>query len=146
MTIQINIATQTLHLDPHVFHISSAKNGVGETPGSFKTPRGSHVIHAKIGGDQPLYTVFRGRIPTGDVWTPALSAKQPDRDFILSRILWLTGPHTPLDRYIYIHGTSDEANIGTPVSHGCIRMCNKDVLKLYNLVSVGDVVIIKESL
>src|SRR3990167_4520244 len=144
-SVLINIQTQTLHLNDKTYAISSAKNGLGEVTGSFKTPRGAHRIHAKIGGDQPIYTVFRGRVPTGEIWTEALSEKKPDQDFILSRILWLQGPDTPLNRYIYIHGTNDEKNIGVPVSLGCIRMRNQDVLDLYEKVAVGDEVIIKES-
>lgn len=131
---------QTLIVD---YPISSALKGLGEIKGSEQTPRGAHTIHAKIGTDAPIFTVFSARVPTGEVWTPELSRQFPERDFILSRILWLAGPNTPLDRYIYIHGTSDEAEIGTPKSHGCIRMRNCDVIDLFERVKVGEGVLIK---
>lgn len=144
MSILINLSEQKLYIDDLGYPISSAKNGVGEIKGSEKTPRGEHIIHKKIGQDMPIFTVFRGRKPTGEIWSESLSAQFPDRDWILSRILWLTGAQTSLDRYIYIHGTNDEANIGTPNSHGCIRMRNQDVIDLFDRVEVGESIIIKE--
>ncbi|MDP1574857.1 MAG: L,D-transpeptidase [Coxiellaceae bacterium] len=122
------------------YPISSALKGLGEIKGSEQTPRGEHTIYAKYGDGAPPFSIFRGRVATGEIWSETFS----DADFILSRILWLTGPQTPLDRYIYIHGTHDEKMMGVPKSHGCIRMRNKDVIDLFKRVSVGESVFIKE--
>lgn len=128
------------------YPVSTAKNGLGERNGSFCTPRGRHRIAEKIGADQPLYAVFKSRVPTGEVWSPALDAKKPDCDWILSRILWLDGMEEGKNRggtvdshsrYIYIHGTNEEYLVGKPVSHGCIRMKNDDVAELFELVETG---------
>ena len=128
------------------YPVSTAKNGLGERNGSFCTPRGRHRIAEKIGADQPLYAVFKSRVPTGEVWSPALDAKKPDCDWILSRILWLDGMEEGKNRggtedshsrYIYIHGTNEEHLVGKPVSHGCIRMKNDDVAELFELVETG---------
>ena len=146
MPILIDIAQQQLFLtDLHnqiiaQYPISSAKKGLGEQKGSEQTPRGLHYIHEKIGVDCPIFTVFKGRKPTGEIWDAELSAQFPERDWILSRIMWLVGEQTPLDRYIYIHGTADEGQIGVPLSHGCIRMRNHDVIALFEQVGVGEVV------
>ena len=146
ITVSIPKQTLTLHDANNyciaVYPISSALKGLGETLGSEQTPRGEHTIHAKYGDHAPVFSIFRGRVATGETW----NATFPEKDFILSRILWLTGPQTSLDRYIYIHGTQDEKNIGTPNSHGCIRMRNKDVIDLFNRVSVGESVFIKEAI
>jgi L,D-transpeptidase YbiS len=148
MSIIITIPDQKLSLYDTdnrcmaTYAISSAKNGLGEEKGSEKTPRGVHTIYAKYGDAAPIYSIFRGRVATGDIWHPGMTGN----DFILSRILWLTGPQTPPDRYIYIHGTHDEDNIGTPLSHGCIRMRNQDVIDLFERVNVGALVQIKEEL
>ena len=145
MTIIINISEQLLYLnESQKYTISSAKNGLGELKGSEKTPRGPHIIHEKIGDKLPIFTVFSARKPTGEIWSQKLSAAFPNRDWILSRILWLNGSQTSLDRYIYIHGTHDEKNIGVPHSHGCIRMRNQDVIDLFERVEVGQNVLIKE--
>jgi lipoprotein-anchoring transpeptidase ErfK/SrfK len=128
------------------YPISTAKNGVGEQCGSYCTPRGRHRISDKIGEGQPLYAVFKSRVPTGEIWSPQMGAEQPDRDWILTRILWLDGQEEgnnkggevdTHDRYIYIHGTSEEHLIGQPASHGCIRMKNTDVAELFDLLEVG---------
>lgn len=128
------------------YPVSTALNGAGEASGSHCTPRGRHRIVQKIGAGAPLYAVFRGRVPTGEIWTPALEAENPGRDWILTRILWLEGLEPGRNRggsvdtrarYIYIHGTSEEHRIGTPASHGCIRMRNADVAALFDLVEVG---------
>lgn len=128
------------------YPVSTAKNGLGERNGSFCTPRGRHRIAEKIGADQPLYAVFKSRVPTGEVWSPALDAKKPDCDWILSRILWLDGMEEGKNRggtvdshsrYIYIHGTNEEHLVGKPASHGCIRMKNDDVAELFELVETG---------
>lgn len=128
------------------YPVSTAKNGLGERDGSYCTPRGRHRIAEKIGTGQPLYAVFKARVPTGEVWSPELGGKKPDCDWILSRILWLEGMEEGKNRggmvdshsrYIYIHGTNEEHLIGMPVSHGCIRMKNADVADLFELVEVG---------
>lgn len=128
------------------YPVSTAAKGAGERNGSYCTPRGRHRIAQKIGAGAPLYAAFRGREPTGEVWTPALEAENPGRDWILTRILWLEGLEPGRNRggsvdtqarYIYIHGTNEEHRIGTPASHGCIRMRNADVAALFDLVEVG---------
>lgn len=123
--------------------VSTALAGVGEVSGSFQTPRGLHVVRAKIGNGLPENTVFVRRRPTGELWTPALSEQFPGRDWILTRILWLSGcqpGHNRLGcvdtmrRYIYIHGSPDTAEMGVPGSHGCIRMRNADIVELFDLL------------
>jgi len=135
------------------YAVSTALNGAGEQKGSGCTPRGRHVIRAKIGEGQPMGTVFVGRRPTGEVWSPELAAQFPERDWILTRILWLSGcepGHNRLgdcdtmQRYIYIHGTPETEPMGVPLSHGCIRMRNADVLDLFDRVPVGATVLITE--
>lgn len=135
------------------YSISTSLYGVGEEPGSNKTPRGKHIIRAKIGADAPLGTVFVSRRPTGEIYSTELAKQCPDRDWILTRILWLSGCEKGLNRlgqvdtmrrYIYIHGTADESTIGIPKSHGCIRMRNRDVVDLFDKVEVGTVVEIWE--
>lgn len=155
MQIEISIAEQRLRLlgdaDETLadYPVSTALNGPGEKKNSGCTPRGSHIVRAKIGADNPLGTVFIGRRPTGEIWTPELSAEHPARDFILTRILWLSGCEVgvnrlgsvdTMQRYIYIHGTPDTEPMGVPRSHGCIRMRNADVLELFDKVPVGTVV------
>jgi L,D-transpeptidase YbiS len=133
--------------------ISTAKNGLGEVIDSEKTPRGLHIIRAKIGADCPLNTIFVGRRSTHEVYSAKLKEQYPSRDWILTRILWLSGLEIgknrlgkvdTMRRYIYIHGTSDEESIGTPNSHGCIRMLNKDIIELFEKVPVGTQVNILE--
>ncbi|MDX8379438.1 MAG: L,D-transpeptidase [Gallionella sp.] len=133
------------------YDVSTAKNGAGEVTGSYCTPRGSHIIRAKIGAACPENTVFVGRRPTGEIYTPESGAQQPERDWILTRILWLSGCELgfnrlgvcdTLRRYIYIHGTPDR--VGEALSHGCIRMCSSNLLELFELVSVGTAVEIIE--
>lgn len=128
------------------YPVSTARNGLGERNGSYCTPRGRHCIAEKIGAGQPLYTVFKARVPTGEIWSPELARIKPDCDWILTRILWLEGLEegknkgSTVDshsRYIYIHGTDEEHLIGTPVSHGCIRMKNADMAELFELVEEG---------
>ncbi|TCS71150.1 L,D-transpeptidase-like protein [Sulfuritortus calidifontis] len=127
------------------YPVSTAAKGAGEASGSYCTPRGRHVVRAKIGGDQPINSVFVGRRPTGEIYTPELGQTAPERDWILSRILWLSGkepgfnrlgPCDTMRRYIYIHGTPDEAFEQAPRSHGCIRMRNADLLELFDRVPV----------
>lgn len=134
------------------YAISTAKNGVGQENGSGCTPLGEHAIRAKIGTNQPMGTVFAGRRPTGEVFSPELAAQYPTRDWILTRILWLTGrehgfnrygPVDTLRRYIYIHGCPDDAPMGVAESHGCIRMRNEEVVELFERVCVSTVVLIE---
>ncbi len=136
--IQISLADQQLCYCEHVFPISSSRFGVGTEEGSNKTPLGSFQISEKIGAGDPIYSVYRGRRKQG-VWAP--EGKDCERDLILSRILRLTGMEghnsNTYARYIYIHGTNDEARIGQERSIGCIRMHNADVITLNNLVPLG---------
>ena len=126
-----------------VYPVSTATNGAGEQRGSHCTPRGRHIVRAKIGARAPENTVFVGRRPTGEIWTPALGAKYPGRDWILTRILWLSGCEVGFNRlgdvdtmrrYIYIHGSPDSVPMGTPGSIGCIRMRNRELVELFDLV------------
>lgn len=135
------------------YPVSTAKNGAGEQMGSQCTPTGWHKVKAKIGAGQPLHAVFVGRRPTGEIYSPALAGEHPRRDWILTRILWLTGLEPGKNRYgkvdsgwryIYIHGCPDELMTGQPASHGCIRMANADVLDLFNRVDAGIKVYIHE--
>ena len=123
--------------------VSTAKAGVGEVSGSYQTPRGRHLIRAKIGAGQPENTVFVRRRPTGEIWEPAFAEQFPNRDWILTRILWLSGcepgcnRHGCVDtmrRYVYIHGSPDSAEMGVPGSHGCVRMRNADIVELFERV------------
>lgn len=133
------------------YPISTAKNGLGEIKGSECTPCGWHQIRAKIGNQQPINSIFIGRRPTGEIYNADLAKKFPNRDWILTRILWLDGlevgknrygnVHTA-SRYIYIHGSPDDL-IGAPQSHGCIRMKNADILDLFDCVPVGTKVFIE---
>ena len=133
------------------YPISTAKNGLGEQSGSYCTPRGRHRIAEKIGAGQPMHAVFKARVPTGEIWSRELAAEKPGCDWILTRILWLEGMEEGKnkggtvdshDRYIYIHGTDEEHLIGTPASHGCIRMKNADVAELFDLVDKSSEVLI----
>ncbi|HXU41044.1 MAG TPA: L,D-transpeptidase [Burkholderiales bacterium] len=141
--ILIDIARQELVFRGKTYSVSTAKRGAGEKNGSLCTPRGRHIIRAKIGAGQPAGTVFVRRRPTGEVWTPALDAKYPGRDWILTRILWLSGREPgknrlgdvdTMRRYIYIHGSPDRAEMGKPGSIGCVRMHNRDIVELFDLV------------
>lgn len=128
------------------YPVSTAANGTGQINGSGCTPLGHHVIRAKIGSDEPVNTVFRGRRPTGEIYEQGMRESQPGRDWILTRILWLSGCEPgynrlgdvdSMRRYIYIHGTPDEVELGIPGSAGCVRMRNADILELYDSVSPG---------
>jgi L,D-transpeptidase YbiS len=148
MKIEISIPEQALVLTDQgrivrTYSISSASKGVGERNGSLQTPRGRHIVRAKIGRGQPLNTVFVRRRPTGEVWSPQLHEKFPGRDWILTRILWLSGCEPgrnrlgqvdTMRRYIYIHGSPDFAEMGKPGSIGCIRMRAADIVELFDLV------------
>jgi len=139
--LHVNIAEQTIDLllngeRVKSWPVSTSKFGLGFEPGSFKTPTGAFRIAEKIGDNAPLWSVFKSRLPTGDVALPG-----GDQDGVLSRILWLEGRdeanRNTLERYIYIHGTNQEDLIGAPASHGCVRLRNKDVADLFALVPVG---------
>jgi lipoprotein-anchoring transpeptidase ErfK/SrfK len=150
-SLHISISEQTLYVvdgDEHVrrFSVSTSAWGPGERIDSLCTPRGEHVIHEKIGGDLPVGAVFVGRQHTGEIFAADMAARDPDRDWILTRILWLRGceagrnmggERDSLQRFIYIHGTPDHEPMGVPFSHGCIRMRNADVIELFDLVDAG---------
>jgi len=152
MRIEISIKQQVLTLyddDGAVvskYPVSTAANGVGCQKDSGCTPEGVHIIRAKIGDGKVPNTVFVGRRPTGEVCTPDLMAAFPDRDWILTRILWLSGKEVgknrlgnvdTMQRYIYIHGSPDGMPMGKADSHGCIRMRNGDIMRLFDQVAVG---------
>jgi len=156
--IRVDLARQELALWQGAsllgrYPVSTARNGPGESLGSGCTPLGRHRIRLRIGADCPENTVFVGRRPTGEIYNPGLSARYPERDWILTRILWLTGMESSrnrggrvdtLRRYIYIHGCPDAEPMGTPRSHGCIRMRNQDLLRLFDRVCNGTPVEILE--
>ena len=149
MKIEIDVARQQLNLfdDKNAvlksYSVSTAKKGVGEKNGSLCTPRGRHIVRAKIGAGQPPNAVFVRRRPTGEIWSPELHAMHPGRDWMLTRILWLSGCEVgrnrlgdvdTMRRYIYIHGAPDRAEMGKPGSIGCIRMRNADIVELFDRV------------
>jgi lipoprotein-anchoring transpeptidase ErfK/SrfK len=153
--ICIDLAQQRLYLPRFnkTYVISSGKNGIGETENSGKTPRGWHQVAEKFGENMPIHSVFVARQATGEIYTPTLASEFPQRDWILSRILWLKGLEEGFNcgqgcdtyqRYIYIHGTPDTEPMGTPMSHGCIRMYNADVIELFDLIPNHAVVYISE--
>jgi len=149
MRIEIDIGKQELVLQNadgnplRSYAVSTSKYGAGEKNGTFCTPRGRHIIRARIGAGQPPNAVFVRRRPSGEIWTPELHERYPGRDWILTRILWLSGCEPgknrlgdvdTMRRYIYIHGTHKLAEMGKPGSIGCIRMCNRDIIELFDLV------------
>lgn len=158
MHLRISLPAQRLSLLQServlaVYSVSTAKNGPGELLGSGCTPRGCHRIRVKIGAGAPHGAVFVGRRLTGEIYTPDLAARYPERDWILTRILWLSGLEPGRNRfgdrdtqrrYIYIHGCPDEIPLGLPLSHGCIRMRNAEIVELFELVEPGDRVLIEE--
>lgn len=149
--IRVCSKTQSLNLYHHdkllqTYLISTAKNGLGETENSEKTPRGWHEIADKIGEGAQSNAVFVSRELTGEIYSPALRQQFPDRDWILTRILRLRGLEKgrnqgpgidSYDRYIYIHGTPDENEMGELGSRGCVRMRNSDIIDLFERVEVG---------
>ncbi len=152
MRINISIPDQQLELindqeeTVKYYLISSAKKGMGQESGSFCTPLGKHIIRAKIGAGQAINTVFIKRRPTGEIYSPELGRQNPQRDWILTRILWLSGCEPGFNRlgrvdtmrrFIYIHGSPDSVEMGKPGSIGCIRMRNSDLLELFDSVRVG---------
>jgi lipoprotein-anchoring transpeptidase ErfK/SrfK len=158
LIIEVSIGDQSLILKSRdgvvrEYRVATAKNGPGEEQGSEKTPRGLHHIRAKIGHEQPENTVFVGRRPTGELYHPELREKHPHRDWILTRILWLSGLEPgrnrlgqvdTMRRYVYIHGCPDEDPMGVPSSHGCIKMRNDDVIELFDITPVYTRVLINE--
>lgn len=149
MKVCVSIAHQTLRLidaageEIRCYLISTAEKGAGEQSGSYCTPRGRHLIRARIGAGLPENTVFVRRRPTGEIWSPSMTEEFPGRDWILTRILWLSGLEPGFNRlgavdtmrrYIYIHGSPETAEMGKPGSHGCIRMRNSDICELFDLV------------
>ncbi|HKQ29701.1 MAG TPA: L,D-transpeptidase [Burkholderiales bacterium] len=157
--IEVDVPTQALTVRDARDHailqtrIATARNGVGENRGSECTPRGRHYIRAKIGAGLSAGAVLVSRRPTGETYSPPLRTLYPDRDWILTRILWLSGLEPgknrlgnvdTMRRYVYIHGCPDEDAMGTPSSRGCIKMRNDEIIKLFDLVPVGTPVLIKE--
>ena len=149
MLIRVSIAEQTLSLFDdagrvlRTYPVSTAERGAGERRGSYCTPRGKHLIRAKIGRGLPENTIFVARRPTGELLSRDLADANPQRDWILTRILWLSGCEIGVNRlgdvdtmrrYIYIHGCPDSEPVGVPQSHGCIRMRNRDIVELFDLV------------
>ena len=158
-SIRVNVGQQKLYLFDdtgelvHEYPVSTSKYGTGSEKGSEKTPLGLHRIKNKIGGAMPMNMVLVGREPKGMLEDCIRDGVELPDDVITSRIMWLEGMEPgrnqgghvdTYNRYIYIHGTSDEDKIGTPASIGCIRMLNKDVVELYRLVEIGTEVLIEE--
>ena len=157
VSLYLNLCEQRLYLSSNCgdisYEVSTALNGAGEANGSGCTPRGEHLIRAKIGAGMPMNAVFVGRRFTGEIYSEALAEQYPTRDWILTRILWLSGLQKGVNRlgcvdtmrrYIYIHGTPDSEPMGVPVSHGCIRMRNRDIIELFDKVPVGTRLVIEE--
>ena len=159
MRIRVDLGRQCLELFGtdgaciRRYAVSTGERGAGERSGSLCTPRGRHRIRARIGAGAPAGAVFRGRRPTGEVWSREFAAAHPGRDWILSRILWLCGEEPgrnrggevdTMRRYIYVHGTGDDQPMGVARSHGCVRMRNRDIIELFELVPAGTVVEIVE--
>jgi lipoprotein-anchoring transpeptidase ErfK/SrfK len=151
-SIRIELASQTLELLDSSgarlrrYLVSTSKNGPGERNGSYCTPRGRHVIRARIGAGAAENTVFVKRRPTGEIYSEQLAQRYPGRDWILTRILWLSGCEPGFNRlgevdtmrrYIYIHGSPDSVQMGRPGSIGCVRMRNRDIIELFDLVAPG---------
>ncbi len=158
ISIRVSIAEQKMRLFDNqtavrCYSISTAKNGSGELKNSDMTPRGRHIIRAKIGANCPINTVFIHRRPTGEIFSSALQQANPNRDWILTRILWLSGCEIgknrlglvdTMARYIYIHGCPDDVAMGIPQSHGCVRMRNIELIEFFDLAPVGAEVMIEE--
>mgnify|MGYP000491186156 FL=1 len=152
--INISVSSQKLSLFQEgelvsSYKVSTALKGVGQEKNTNKTPLGNHIIRAMIGRNLPIYAVIKARRFTNEIWTKELDDPSITVDWILSRVIWLSGKDLgrnrlgnvdTMQRYIYIHGTNEEHLLGTPSSHGCIRMSNEDVIELFDLVSVGDIV------
>lgn len=152
MLIEVHVPTQTLRLQDErgqlllETRIATARKGVGEINGSEQTPRGWHKVRAKIGAGQPANTIFVARRPTGELYSPEMRALYPERDWILARIMWLSGLEPgknrlgnvdTMRRFVYIHGCPDEDPMGIPSSHGCIKMRNSELIDFFERVPVG---------
>lgn len=152
MLIEVHVPTQTLRLQDDrgqlllETKIATARKGVGEINGSEQTPRGWHKVRAKIGAGQPANTIFVARRPTGELYSPEMRARYPGRDWILARIMWLSGLEPgknrlgnvdTMRRFVYIHGCPDEDPMGVPSSHGCIKMRNSELIEFFERVPVG---------
>ncbi len=158
MNIIINVKQQKLFLyDNHKlickYDISTAKNGLGEQEGSYKTPRGKHKIHQKIGEGASENTVFIGRKPTGEIYSEKLFQENPKRRWILTRIITLEGLEEgknrggdvdTLKRFVYIHGVPDSIPMGVPLSIGCIQMRNNDIIEFFDRIHISMEVLIVE--
>lgn len=157
-TIYVDVATQTLTLRDRrgevLLHtrVSTARKGVGEQTGSECTPRGRHIVRAKIGGGLPPDAVLVSRRPTGEIYSPQMRTLYPSRDWILTRIMWLSGCESgknrggkvdTMRRFIYIHGCPDEDPMGVSGSRGCVKMRNSELVTLFDLVAPGTPVLIK---
>ena len=146
--LYVDIESQTLiHLEKgeilSIYPISSSFYGTGSKKNSLKTPLGRHEIFKKLGGDLPINAILKGRVWTGAIADVIKEPIDTDFDHVTSRILWLDGLELgknrgndidSRERYIYIHGTAEEGLIGRPASDGCIRMYNRDVIELFDLV------------
>lgn len=158
LRLEISICEQKMYVfkDQRFFKsylISTAKKGVGEIKGSEQTPRGRHIVRAKIGKDSPINSVFINRRPTGEIYHSKMREIDPGRDWILTRILWLSGVELgknrlgevdTMRRYIYIHGSPDDVVLGKPGSRGCIRMHNNDIIELFEQIPIRTHVLIQE--
>ncbi|MBT5855844.1 L,D-transpeptidase [bacterium] len=154
LSIEVNIAKQQMTLRRgdkiiDLYPVSSSAYGIGSQMGSKKTPLGKHYIVEKIGSDAPYGTIFKARNNTGQI--AKIPDSSPKKDYVTTRILWLKGLDEGLNkggvvdsysRFIYIHGTPEEGKIGSPASHGCIRMTNADVITLFDKVGIGTTVTI----
>ena len=146
--INISVSSQKLSLFQEgelvsSYKVSTALKGVGQEKNTNKTPLGNHIIRAMIGRNLPIYAVIKARRFTNEIWTKELDDPSITVDWILSRVIWLSGKDLgrnrlgnvdTMQRYIYIHGTNEEHLLGTPSSHGCIRMSNEDVIELFDVL------------
>jgi lipoprotein-anchoring transpeptidase ErfK/SrfK len=156
--VRVSVSQQRLQLFSgrevlREYPVSTAAKGAGSQAGSQKTPLGRHQVHSKFGAGEPLGTIFESRRSTGRVATIHTAPVDLPEDVITTRILWLEGLEPGMNRgegvdsrarFIYIHGTNEEGLIGRPASHGCVRLRNRDVAELFDLVATGTVVEIVE--
>lgn len=146
--LRVSVARQSLEVVrdgvvQKTYPISTSRFGLGHEPGSYKTPLGRFRVAEKFGDGAEPGTVFKARQPTGEVAGPG-----GEEDLILTRIFWLDGldPENANthDRYVYIHGTNQEHLIGSPASHGCVRMANSDIVELFREIPENTLVEIRE--
>ena len=156
--LEVEIGAQRMYLRrgeriEREYRVRTARNGAGELQGSERTPRGWHQVRARIGAGAPAGAVFVGRRPTGEVFSPALRERYPNRDWILTRILWLSGLEPGFNRlgdcdtmrrYIYIHGCPDDVVMGEPGSQGCVNMRNAELIELFDQIPAGTRVLLRE--